>query len=178
MLCQRCNKNTATTLFTQTLNGHTQSEQLCSSCAMSAQQAGMGNWLQEFPFNSFFTNMLQSQVIEHKRCPSCGCSFEEIAETGKIGCADCYSVFKTELAPTIQRIHGKAEHIGKYPHSYHKVKTERIEETEPEHIQEAQTASISEIDLLKQKLKTAVEAQDFEEAARYRDEIKRLEQNS
>ena len=49
------------------------------------------------------------------RCPTCGASFEEITQSGKIGCADCYQTFRSQLMPVIQRIHGTTRHKGKVP---------------------------------------------------------------
>jgi len=52
---------------------------------------------------------------EEKRCTLCGSTFEDIAASGKIGCAKCYEVFENELAGTIEKIHGRAVHSGRAP---------------------------------------------------------------
>lgn len=161
MLCQRCKKNKANTVFTQTINGKTVTEHICSDCAgkvMNATAAEFGSWFDEFPFAGF---MSMPRAISNKRCESCGMSFDEIMEAGRLGCAECYSVFASELAPTIQNIHGKSNHIGKRPRKFKKALTEPKKDDE----------RIAE---LKEKLKQAIDEQNFEKAAEYRDEINRL----
>ena len=103
-----------------------------------------------------------------KRCPKCGASFEEIAESGKIGCAECYNVFRDRLMPTIHRIRGAAKHKGKVPGS------NALRIVEPA----GKIAVVEEptpIEKKRAELKEAIEKQDFEHAAELRDEIKEME---
>ena len=62
--------------------------------------------------------------------------------------------------PSLQRIHGKTRHEGKTPKAV-KVETDSTE---------------SKISRLEKELKDAVERQDFEKAARIRDEIKAIKE--
>ena len=96
-----------------------------------------------------------------QRCPKCGTSFDEIAHSGKVGCADCYRTFYDKLLPSIQRIHGKIKHSGKTVSAApEQPKIETKEE---------------KIEKLKAAMNDAVAKQDFENAAKIRDEIKALE---
>ena len=95
---------------------------------------------------------------EQKRCSGCGCSFQEIARTGKAGCAECYTTFYDRLLPNLERIHGKVRHEGKLSSSA--APRERTER---------------EIKQLKRQLAQAIEKQEFEEAAKLRDQIAALE---
>ena len=91
------------------------------------------------------------------KCPVCNKSFEEIANDGKMGCAECYAVFYDKLLPSLNRIHGKASYVGIRP-------------------QKNGTYSDIEISIsvLKKALETAVNEQNFELAAQLRDEINLL----
>ena len=94
-----------------------------------------------------------------KCCPCCGAAFSDIAETGKVGCSECYKTFYTELLPYLKRIHGGVRHTGKVPGTKQLVIKE-------------ETGSVSE---LKAKLASLVAAEKYEEAAVVRDEIKKME---
>ena len=83
------------------------------------------------------------------RCSGCGSTFQDIAATGRAGCAKCYDTFYDQLLPSLQRLHGKTRHAGKLPAS----------------------AGIEA-----KSLSLAIEKQEFEKAAALRDEIKALEQ--
>ena len=99
--------------------------------------------------------------------PKCGASFEEITESGKIGCMECYRVFHDRLLPTIHRIHGTAKHKGKIPG------TAALRIVEP--AGKIAVVETSPLDKKRAELKAAIEKQDFERAAVLRDEIREME---
>lgn len=47
------------------------------------------------------------------RCDYCGSTFNDIINTGNVGCAHCYDRFADKLEPSIRKIHGATRHIGK-----------------------------------------------------------------
>lgn len=165
MLCERCGKHQATTILTQTINGVSKTEHICSECAY---KSGINDFFGGFSLGSFINSLGGVQNYSEKRCPKCGSSFDEIRENGKIGCASCYSFFKDELLPTISNIHGKALHVGKTPHGFIKRIEEKSETPKPQ-------KEISEIEKLRLELQKAIESQEFEKAASLRDKIKELE---
>jgi protein arginine kinase activator len=78
---------------------------------------------------------------------------------GRVGCSNCYKEFKENLSPIIKTIHSSIEHKGKVPLiSGDDVKLEK------------------EIRDLKFRLKEEVTVENFEEAAKLRDTIKKLQQ--
>lgn len=162
MLCQNCGKNEATTHLKRIINGETAETHLCSQCSSSfgygSMFSGFGLNLGDL-FSGFFSDIpvsrLSSRVLH---CEKCGCSFDDIAKSGKIGCSDCYKTFFDKLQPSIQRIHGKTEHLGKFPLG-------AGEEVKFAH-------RLSE---LKDELNKAIDEQNFEKAARLRDEIREME---
>lgn len=164
MLCQNCGKNEATTHIKSVVNGEYTQLHLCSSCA---GKLGYGDVFSGFglDFGDFFGNFFTKpkaalSANKTERCEKCGMSFEEIVKNGKIGCANCYEKFYELLLPSIQRIHGKTQHNGKTARSAEENSVKR-EKTNEEIIAE-----------LQEKLKIAVEEQNFEKAAELRDEIK------
>ena len=165
MLCQNCGKNEATTHIKQIINGDMAESHLCSECASHLGYddvfSDFGLGLSQF-FGGFLGDMMPSlgQGNPVKRCEKCGASFEDIAREGKVGCADCYRTFYDRLLPSIQRIHGKIKHNGKTSAAVpEKVKIETTEE---------------KIEKLQKQMNECVAKQEFEEAAKIRDEIKAL----
>jgi protein arginine kinase activator len=51
-----------------------------------------------------------------KTCPGCGIAFSAIQQSGRLGCADCYSTFEAELCGLIERAQAGANfHSGRSP---------------------------------------------------------------
>jgi len=138
---------------------------LCSDCAShlgySDMFSGFGLNLSEF-FGGFLGDIKTPlSAGKSPRCPKCGTSFDEIVRDGRVGCSDCYRTFYDRLLPSIQRIHGKIKHSGK---------TAVTATAQPK----AETKE-EKIEKLKAEMNNAVAKQDFENAAKIRDEIKALE---
>ena len=162
MLCQKCGKNVATTHIKTVINGKVTEQNLCSVCASNNGYSGFAGGT----FSNLLASMLGQSLQSHptsamRRCECCGASYSDIAETGKVGCANCYNEFEEELLPYLKRIHGSVVHSGKTPGRKELVITETEEP----------------ISKLKAKLASLVAAEKYEEAAVVRDEIKRMEGN-
>ena len=160
MLCEKCNKNIATTHIHTVVNGVSKEMHLCSQCAAnegfhSAIDGGFNSMLATM-FGE--TSALNSKGKE-KRCECCGSTFNDIALTGKAGCPDCYKTFYNEFLPYVKRVHGSVKHIGKTPET--SGKNENKEN--------------SSIVALKTELSRLIAEEKFEQAAVIRDRIKELE---
>lgn len=157
--CQKCGKRPATTHIMQTIGGNTVELNLCQTCAAKLGYSGLSGFSVNELFGSLFGEGVQPKSkTPQVRCPSCGCTFQEISRTGKVGCAKCYEVFYNRLLPNLERIHGKVQHVGKLPAEADTALKAKREEEE-----------------LQRKLREAVEKQDFEQAAVLRDRLKELE---
>lgn len=178
MLCQNCEKNEATTHIKQIINGEMTETHLCRDCA---RVLGGGDMLSEFNFSlsdlfgGFFGDMLPAAGRGASvRCPKCGSSFDDIVNTGRLGCAQCYDVFYEKLTPSLQRLHGKLRHTGKVGQA---VKGETAK-SEPKPAVPALTAQTGSDELrlasLQKQMDEAVKEQNFELAASLRDEIKAI----
>jgi protein arginine kinase activator len=93
------------------------------------------------------------------QCPTCGQTYAEFSRTGRLGCSDCYLAFDKQLEPLFRRIHGSSSHSGKVPErTGGKAKLEQS------------------IRQLSSQLEQAVEREDYEHAAKLRDQIRQLRQ--
>ena len=91
-------------------------------------------------------------------CPSCGIKYMEFKAEGRLGCPQDYRVFQKALEPLLQRIHRAMRHVGKIPP--HASRNAAVQ---------------AELMELRQQLRAAVETEAYEEAARFRDLIRRKE---
>ena len=159
MLCEKCGKNAATVYEKYNINGHTSESRVCHDCANNINLFDSG--LNKFDlFNALsFGQLSPGYNAERKVCAVCGASFEQLVQSGKIGCGECYSAFKAELEPTVIKMHGRAKHTGKIPKNL-----------------ESKISLKRKVEELNIKLKKMIESQNFEEAASIRDEINSLNQ--
>ncbi len=182
MLCEKCKKNEATAYIKTNVNGDVHEYHLCPECAAEMQNNGefgsmfhfggfggfdsldkMFNPMSGFdivssllssPFGSFGA---MPSLSSGKRCSVCGSDFNSIAESGKVGCPNCYTEFKARLVPTIKKMHGNTVHCGKHS----KITTEQSNE--------------NQLVSLKKQLTEAVNSENYELAAELRDKIKAME---
>lgn len=96
---------------------------------------------------------------DRNSCPLCQTTFLEFRNSGRLGCPHDYEVFRDELMPLLENIHDETRHCGKVPR-----RAPRTSQRQTEMID------------LRNKLKRAIAAEDYEAAARLRDQIKSLEQ--
>lgn len=116
MLCEKCKKNQATTHIRSVVNGVVSEKNLCHSCAKEEGYNDIGHNSLASMLASMFGEVSSSGLISSAtRCPICNSSFNDIAKTGKIGCAECYKTFNSELLPYLKRVHGSTKHVGKIP---------------------------------------------------------------
>ncbi|MGI5911366.1 MAG: UvrB/UvrC motif-containing protein [Syntrophomonadaceae bacterium] len=168
MYCEECKQRPATVHLTQMYNNKKVEIHLCEVCA-----AQKGAFMFDVASNFSIPNLLGSlfgsnynvkDVKPHfqvSTCPNCGMSLGDIRNTGKLGCSECYKAFAAELDPTLRRIHGNSQHIGKVPvRGGGKVLIKK------------------KIESLKQQLQRAVAAEDYERAAEIRDMIKSAEKKA
>jgi protein arginine kinase activator len=160
--CSRCSKS-ATLHITEIRQGVVQELHLCESCAhdyLSAPEASHAADQAEQLAGKLAEVTAEHELAELDRlvCPNCGITFREFRGQGRLGCPHDYVAFERELMPLLENIHGETQHAGKIP-------------------QRAPQSSQKQYQLIKMRnqLRTAVEEEDYERAARLRDEIQSLE---
>lgn len=166
MLCENCKKNNATTYFKRNINGNIQEVYLCSECAAKLDLGGMSSSLFDFFMPSQFRVRAER---EQKKC-GCGTTFYNISKTGKVGCPDCYETFKNELAAILKKINGAKQHTGRCPERFKEGGSEKVCSVNSEATVENTEES------LRKQLETAIKSENFEEAAKLRDQIKALKE--
>ena len=169
MKCEKCNKREATTHLTNTVYAYNEEHHLCSESAANSHKYKHRESSINIGISDFLTGMFSSPKkqptiggdIESGVCPTCGMPYSEFLSTGKLGCGDCYGTFRNRLERPLRQIHGTAEHIGKAP------------------VRGGGEVMLDKkITKLESELNAAVLKQDFETAARLRDEIKDLKNNA
>ncbi len=178
MLCEKCKKNNATVFYSENINGLCRSYSLCQDCAKEqktiASTHEFQSFMNDFPSSIFATlpfMSIQDDILggllkandsglksSEKRCPMCKSTINVFSKTGKAGCPECYKTFSDELRDTLRSIHGNVKHIGRTPAGIKKKNENK------NHIAE-----------LKKELKKAIAEENFENAAKLRDEIRNLE---
>ena len=167
MNCENC-KNKKATVFYADDTGRQHS--LCPDCA--APLGKIANYKptidQSTPFipsptlsslaakdtpKHFFSQGTDSKEI---LCPYCATSLQKAVESGKVGCPECYAAFSDYLFPATLPYE---QALGaRMPSSYRSALD--------------RTRSITD---LKNRIKTAIECENYELAAELRDKIRKLE---
>lgn len=167
MICQSCNQKEANVHITKIINGVKNEMHLCEDCAKKKQDLNIStsfNMGLPLTFNSILDGFVEALggttkfYPEEKTCPVCNMRFEDFKRSGRLGCGNCYKAFNDNMIPVIKGIHGNIQHNGKVPkRTGGLIKVRR------------------DIDRLKDELKRLVNNEEYEKAARIRDEIKELE---
>lgn len=187
MLCDNCGKREANVKYTENINGRRTELNLCEECS---EKLGIGqmNFNMPIDFSNFFGSILDDfdttdflpllNEMKSVKCDTCGYTFDDIVNSGKIGCENCYDVFEDRLDNLIKRVQGSNRHVGRIG----KIIDKKIEDKTnlKNHIEnvkneEKEITQESKIEKLKEDLKFAIKEERYEDAAKIRDEIKKLE---
>lgn len=122
MLCDECQKNLASVHLTKIVNDSMAKMHLCEECAGHLGGAAAAQALAALPqilagLFDLEPSIPTAPIFEGDvlQCTECGSSFNDLRQTGKLGCPSCYEAFEEKLAPVLRRIHGSVEHTGKFP---------------------------------------------------------------
>lgn len=170
MLCNLCNKNQATVHLTEIIDDQMSELHLCDDCARKKSM----QMEQQFGLSDLLAGLVDygkqaggsEKGAPVTQCSHCGLTYEDFRKIGRLGCSECYASFSKYLAPLLKRIHGASQHVGKTP----------VQGTEP--LAKGVKVKGADISDMKVKLQQAIEAEDFEEAAKLRDMIRETETKS
>lgn len=168
MLCEECGQRPATVHFTEIVQGKKSEYHLCETCARekgaTAYQMVTGSF-GPFSVNQLLSGLmsLDSNVAARTspptvQCDECGLTYQQFAQLGKFGCPHCYEAFSQGLGQLLRRVQSSDTHVGKVPRRAGGAIAARRELTE-----------------LRQHLQQRVTEERFEEAAKLRDRIRKLE---
>jgi protein arginine kinase activator len=158
MLCDICKEKEATVHLTQMVEGKTKKIDLCEDCSKAKgvdDPAG-------FSLADLLLGLGASQEMEEsestkEKCPKCGFSQGDFKKTGRLGCPDCYDHFSEGVEGLLKSMHKGTRHTGKAPAVWQQTKV-----------------YVDRLHSLKSKLDKAVAKEDYEKAAKLRDEISRI----
>ncbi|MCA8976990.1 MAG: UvrB/UvrC motif-containing protein [Planctomycetes bacterium] len=164
--CSACQTAIASVVILDLNQGAvTGSQHLCPACA---EQLGVAQPKTPTKFSAEILEDLlgglkssgQTARQRTEACPGCGMTPQDFRAKGRLGCPRCYDTFRADLLPLLQRIHEAQSHRGRLPG--------RIAEAPPP-VDDRNLAA------LRKKLEDAVRGERYEDAARLRDELRRLE---
>lgn len=148
--CKHCDKP-ATIHLTQIVNNKVHKVDLCEDCpykenVTDPEGFSLGDFLVKAP--------AALAAHKHLQCEYCGFTPMDFKKSGRFGCPHCYEVFKPMLEPMLRNMHKDVVHRGKVPsRAIARLSRQR-------HLQE-----------LEKSLREAIAVENYEEAARLRDEI-------
>ncbi len=176
MKCQNCGKNEVTFRYTQVINGVKKEMNLCDNCAKElglkdmnfSMPISFSSFLSDF-FNDYENTLIPSFVgTQSLQCKSCGTVFDDFVNSGEFGCASCYDLFENRISPILKNLQGSNTHVGRgyreiTPSVGNNASTKKTAKKEE-----------SKLDKLQKDLQKAIKDERYEDAAKIRDEIKKL----
>ena len=161
MQCDICGNKKATVHLTEIVDEQISELHLCEDCAREKsvqmeQQFGLADLLGGLA--DFGKQTKEVEKVKAK-CPNCGLTYDDFRKLGRLGCSECYTAFREYLGALLKKIHGSSQHLGKTPIQ----------------LAVSDQAKLEDLQELKNQLNTAIREENFEEAARLRDKIHRLE---
>lgn len=182
MLCENCKKREANVRYSENINGVKKELHLCEECS---RELGItekmdfrmptfdlsnffGSFLEDFSTSQDFMPLLSE--IKQIKCDSCNSTFDDIVNTGRYGCPNCYDVFEDRMDPILKKLQGANRHSGRLGKiSENNVKYQEVEKNKIDN------GNKNKIEELQEKLKKAIKEERYEDAAKIRDEIKKEE---
>lgn len=156
--CQRCKSRPATIHVTEVAAGGGHAEaHICLACS---QEVG---WLPALPPPPVAELVAAPAAPPPEDeddtgpCPACTLTFAEYQQVNLLGCAHDYAAFAAPLTELIQRWHGADAHVGRRPGDI------------------GPAAADASRARLAAELAAAVAGERYEEAARLRDQLRRLD---
>lgn len=168
-LCEECGMRPAVFRLAMIADGKKQEKQLCAACMAQMQKRLPGIRMSDL------AGVLGDLIAGKKKaargheqppqdesymslsCLSCGTTYEEFQKSGMVGCSDCYRAFYVPIEALLARVSGHKQHIGRTPAQSGTALSDKLA-----------------IDRLRQRLKQAIETEEYEEAAALRDRIRAL----
>lgn len=160
MLCDQCGERDASVHLTTIVDNEVRQQHLCEKCAA---ERGVETTVSvpKHPLSAFL-HEVQAQAVasaDAGKCTFCGSTMADFRATGRWGCAHCYGAFEPAMRELLRRVHGNAKHVGR-----------RYQPPAP-----ALDEHATILGELKERLRRAIESEQFEVAADLRDKIRVME---
>ena len=175
MMCQNCGKNEVTFRYTQVINGVKKELNLCDNCARElglkdmsfSMPISFSNFFSDF-FNdnaNMFPSLMGTQALQ---CKTCGTTFDDFINSGEFGCSSCYELFEDRIEPILKNLQGANRHVGRGYREITAKSGNKAKKATPKKAESKQ-------EKLQKDLQKAIKDERYEDAAKLRDELKKLE---
>lgn len=161
MVCDSCHKGDAVVQLVQVTEEGKRHLHLCEKCA-AAKGVETTPSTPKTPLHDFLMAVQQQMGTaagDAARCSFCSMTLRDFRTSGRLGCAYCYGAFESSLRDLLRRVHGHSRHVGV-----------RYDPPAPDLMERASTLTE-----LRDRLRRAVDQEQFELAADLRDRIRVLE---
>ena len=163
MICQICKENQATIHLTQQKSDRVVKIHVCRRCA---EEKGF-DYLEKsnFALGNIISGLFgdSADAVRMKKeahvCTLCGTSHDDFRDVAKLGCSECYELFKPHLLSVLRNLHVKTQHFGKFPKS-----------------RSGRAETVKRVTLLQEELERAIAEECYERAAEIRDELRELDE--
>lgn len=163
MICEKCHKNLATMRYAEVIDGKVSELRMCAECYKKLQnELSLGFEIAGSAPSPHRITERQAEALarstEGDQCRVCGLTLREVLETGYVGCAACYEHMREKLEVFLNEIHGSLRHCGK-----------------KQRLDDAREQLRAQLRTKRALLQTALDTENYEEAAVLRDAIRELE---
>jgi protein arginine kinase activator len=178
MLCDLCKQREATIHIQEIINNKKKAMHLCSECAVKKSKNDPSFDFGGFNLAEMLYNIAESQedvpdlssmlssgeangtdTSETLKCPECKWTLQALRQTGRVGCSQCYTVFRDVIASALENMHRGKLHVGKKPGSRGTDKS---------------SSEMLKLMNLQKELDEVIQREEYEKAAKLRDEINSL----
>lgn len=181
MKCDVCEKE-ATVFLTQIINGQMTTVNMCEECSKAkgvTEETGFG--LAE----AFLTPSQRAGDSAEAVCDACGFTASQLKKIGRMGCPECYTAFREGLDGLLRNMHKGTRHVGKRPGK--NVAAPQILPRQRAAAARELSAGLkpppglpppADVNKLRADLDQAVKEERYEDAAKLKAEIERLQTKS
>ena len=164
MICELCKQRESVLHVQQIIGDERVNMYLCEICA-SEKGISQSDDKLELSISRLLTGLFGSGDGTDERgdqdtCPACETNIVDLRNDGRLGCPECYMSFSSELRGMQKKLSGSVQHVGKLPKKIREYKELMLDKR---HLQE--------------RLEAAVQNEDYEDAARLRDQIHDIDRN-
>ncbi len=163
MLCQRCHKNIATVRYAEVVDGKVAEQHVCSDCMAKQQDIAASGFelagAAPTPKKQKAAPPPTDTVITQKTCRTCGAELKDVMQEGRVGCAVCYESFGDHLDSVLRGMHVALRHRGKAPRMDNQRELLR-----------------AELQTKRALLRSSLKSENYEDAAKLRDAIRKIEE--
>src|SRR5947208_12509526 len=150
MVCDNCHERDAVVNLTTIENNVVRQLHLCERCA-AERGVETSVAMPKHPLGDFVKAVQEQSVpagTDAGRCSFCGQTMRDFRETGRMGCARCYTTFEPSMRELLRRVHAGPRHVGRQYRAPNDASLEKA----------------SVLVELREKLRRAIEQEQFEMA--------------